>query len=292
MELRYLFEFCILAEIGNFLEAADELDMSQSTLSRHLSALEMEFGVPLFIRTTRRTKISQFGKILLTYANQLLKLEQELFNDINKIKNSSDTKISIGSVPAMIRHDITNYISPFFKKNTHVTFEIIEEESANLKEMVRNGTIDFAFIREEIRSKHEFVSITIKKDKLAAVIPASHPLAESKNIPLIQFKDENFLLLAKGTLMYKLCMNTCNEAGFDPKICYTSHRADNIIDLVAKGMGIALLNNSSVDVINNIGVVTVSINPSIETNIDLIYLKERAMSKNCLAFLQFLTIQQ
>jgi len=65
MEISQLKEFVVLAETGNFLEAADLLYSSASSLSKHIKSMETELGVLLFERTTRKVKISKYGLILL-----------------------------------------------------------------------------------------------------------------------------------------------------------------------------------------------------------------------------------
>jgi DNA-binding transcriptional LysR family regulator len=288
MELQYLFEFCILAEIGNFLEAADELDMSQSTLSRHINALETDLGAPLFIRTTRQVKISGFGKILLPYARQMLQMEQNLFNDFAKENKSIKNIISIGSIPAIAQYDITTTLVRFQKDNPTYTFEITESESADLKKKIKNETLDFAFIRELDDSGNEFAFLPYKSDRLVAIMPATHPLGTSKSLCMEDLRNESFLLLPEGTLMHEICINECMDAGFMPKICYTSSRADNIIDLVAKGMGVALLNRIPVAPLLASNTVIIDIVPAIETQIDLIYLKDKTMTKASKTFLTFI----
>ena len=58
MEIDYIREFVILADIGNYMEAADILFISQSTLSRHIKSIEEDLGAPLFDRTTRKVTIN------------------------------------------------------------------------------------------------------------------------------------------------------------------------------------------------------------------------------------------
>ena len=77
MEINYLKEFVVLAQTGNFMEAADILYVSQSTLSKHIKSMELELGVPLFDRTTRKVTISKFGELLLPYAQQIAELQDK-----------------------------------------------------------------------------------------------------------------------------------------------------------------------------------------------------------------------
>ena len=71
MNTEYLKEFVVLAETKNFWEASDRLYMNQSTLSKHIKSLENELGVDLFLRTTRRVELTNYGQTFLPYAKYL-----------------------------------------------------------------------------------------------------------------------------------------------------------------------------------------------------------------------------
>ena len=90
MQIDYIKEFIILAEIGNFLEAADHLFMSQSTLSRHIKSLEDDLGTPLFDRTTRKVSLNEYGHLFLPYAREISKIQYnyttELYNKLHNVR--------------------------------------------------------------------------------------------------------------------------------------------------------------------------------------------------------------
>ncbi|MBQ9309111.1 MAG: LysR family transcriptional regulator, partial [Clostridia bacterium] len=72
METEYLRQFALLAKECHFQTAADLLYISQSTLSKHIAALEKELGEPLFYRTTRQVSLTPFGEKMLPYAEKII----------------------------------------------------------------------------------------------------------------------------------------------------------------------------------------------------------------------------
>lgn len=72
MELNHVKEFIALTKTENYLEAAENLFISQSSLSKHIKSLEAELGTTLFDRTTRQVKLNEAGKVFLKYAQQLI----------------------------------------------------------------------------------------------------------------------------------------------------------------------------------------------------------------------------
>ena len=74
----------------------------------------------------------------------------------------------------------------------------------------------------------------------------------------------------EGTLLYSLCIRACEEAGFTPGVSYTSHRIENIIDLVSKNMGIGLLmQKQAAYYANNADIRILPVEPELTTHIDL-----------------------
>mgnify|MGYP000270200484 CR=1 FL=1 len=78
MELSYIREFVVLAETGNYLEAADALFIAQSSLSRHIKSIELDLGSPLFDRTTRKVVLNGFGQAFLPYAKRWWKYRKSM----------------------------------------------------------------------------------------------------------------------------------------------------------------------------------------------------------------------
>ena len=75
MDIEYFREFVILAETKNFWAASERLYIGQSSLSKHIKTLERDLGAPLFERTSRKVELTEFGKLMLPYAQSLGRLQ-------------------------------------------------------------------------------------------------------------------------------------------------------------------------------------------------------------------------
>ena len=273
MEINYLREFVVLAQTGSFMEAADILYSSQSTLSKHIKSIESELGVPLFDRTTRKVRISKFGQLLLPYAKQIAELEDK-YTAILKSSLETDREIlTLGSIPALAQYNITDVFVNFKKSRPQATINVMQAGSEEMKEMLRQKKCELAFIRDTDEVDDDLVKIPYAVDTMVAVLPTNHPLAKQKTIPLRMLADEDFLLTAKQTMLYRLCIRACEQCGFEPKIAYTDHNLGNLCDLVIKGMGVALLMKQLALYVSTPKVAVVDISPCVSTQISLCYLK-------------------
>lgn len=278
MEIGYIKEFVVLVETGNYMEAAEKLFISPSALSRHIKSMEEELGTPLFERTARKVHLNTFGAIFLPYAKEISDIQRKYMTSIHNSLKKSPATVTAGSIPMMTQYNITDIMTRFQQENPSYTLNIIEADSTELRNMLEKGQLDFAFVRDISETDNKFTKLPFSVDTLAAVFPSSHPLAELDAVQLEQLKDENLLLLSKDTFMYSLCITKCKQAGFEPKIVFTCHSASKIIDLVARGVGTALLMKKSVAYFSNPDISIVDVKPDITTTISLAYSKTAPLS--------------
>jgi len=278
MDINYIKEFVMLADMRNFLEASEALFISQSSLSKHIKQLEKELGAALFDRTTRKVSLTEYGATFLPYAKQISTLQYQyttaLLNKSSRIRQT----ISIGSIPVMAPYRITDSIMKFQIENSSFSVNLIEGESAQLKEMLRRDACELAFLREMDDSDEEFTKTPYTDDHLAAVLPIRHPLANAEYVNISQLKEENFLFLQPHSLLYELSTKACKDAGFSPNIVFAGKRAENITDLVGKGMGVSLLMRKPVEYLSNSRISIINVSPEIKTYIKIYYKKNAQLS--------------
>lgn len=277
MELNYIKEFVVLAEIGNYLEAADQLFIAQSSLSRHIKSMEDELGTSLFHRG-RKISLTEFGKIFLPYARQIVELQQSYQQELFEFKRSIQGTLSIGSIPSMAQYHIIDMLFRFEQENPNYTLNLTDGDSIQLMDMITDERLELAFVRSSKPLSDQFVQIEYAQDSLAAVVPAGHPLADKEALQLKDLASETLLMLSKDTFMYQMCVRACLSAGFQPRIGYTGRRGENLLAMVEKGAGIALLTQAPIRRPDNQNIRIIEIIPKITTSISLIYKNGRRLS--------------
>lgn len=270
MEINYLKDFVHLADVGNFLTAAEDLFISQSSLSKHIKVIEAELGVQLFNRTTRKVRLTEAGETFLVYAREIARQQTEYTRAIKNILTRTDDTVNLGALPTMAQYDITDIVYTFQRKNPEIKLNLIMGDTYDLRAKLDEGIIDMAFLRET-ELNDDYFRIYFHKDNLVAVIPIDHPLAENDSIRLEQLKDEDLCVMAKNTMLYDLCDKLCRQAGFEMKVFYQGHHLTNIADFVIKGEAIALVTEGQTKFIKHPSTKIVNIEPLTYTEIDLCY---------------------
>ena len=291
-------EFVVLAQTCNYLQAADQLFISQSTLSKHIKALERGLGVELFNRTTRRVQLTDQGRVFLPFARKLSMLAHDAEVALADAEDNERRVLDIGSIPVMVPYGITKVLHYFEAQHRDCKLRITEGEADQLRNLLRTGELDLAFIREwdgDVANEgddSEFETTEFAEDQLAVVVPSGHPLAERPSIRLRELANEEFLLLPKGTVMDALVTDACAMEGFVPEVRYRGTRAENIIDLVARGMGVSLLMRTPAAYLARAAVSIVNLEQPIITKIKVYRLRDREASPEALEFLDYLPVAQ
>jgi LysR family transcriptional activator of glutamate synthase operon len=288
MEMDYLCEFAVIAKLGSFSLAAEELFISQSSLSKHIIALEKELNVQLFDRTSRKVALSEGGAQILPYANQVFEIKERITKIAAEQVSRQKRVIKIASIPVMAEYDITGAIARFQKEYPEINLSISEYEQYEILRLLESAECELAFIRKSLVESPTLEHTTFCKDYMVVVLPRSHYLSAEKALQLQQLENEEFLFLDKGTALYDLCFDLCLGSGFTPKVKYTGHRPENIVDFVSQGMGIALLMKRHTDYFKNAGVTCIDVTPRVESAIYLTRIKSHKLSHAAKVFWDYI----
>ena len=99
MTLEQLQYFVVIVETGTFLGAAEELHLSQSSLSKSIQRMERELNVVLFDRSGRSARLTEAGHQFYNDAKNVLSAYTQLINNLNQIKDSNENTLKLGLLP-------------------------------------------------------------------------------------------------------------------------------------------------------------------------------------------------
>ncbi len=291
MDLKHLREFMAIVETGSYSRASERLSVSQSVLSKHMVSLETELGVQLLNRSQKAATLTEFGDILYPYAKKILIEHDHYFETFNQMKNSQRKSIIIGCIESMKLYGLMQAIEEF--KVTYPDIEVtIQNGEADLKDHLLREQVDIAFVREppKLFSEDERIgAVKCVSDTVVAILPSDHPLAQKGSVSLIQLKDEPFYFLERELPLSRLCINTCNSAGFSPKISGSGFSGPEIVDLISRVGGVALLARKPFEenFRDDPRVKAVEISQYFRTYITLIYLSDSSNPLVSTLFLPF-----
>lgn len=134
MELRVLNYFLAIAREENFTKAAQQLHITQPTLSRQIAQLEEELGVDLFVRSNHNIILTEDGMILKRRAQEILSLADKTKRDFLYKDENLEGVISIGSGEFLSTRCLTDCIAQFRRKYPLVRYEFYSGNAGNIRD--------------------------------------------------------------------------------------------------------------------------------------------------------------
>ena len=283
MELRVLNYFLAIAREENFTKAAQQLHITQPTLSRQIAQLEEELGVDLFVRSNHNIILTEDGMILKRRAQEILSLADKTKRDFLHKDENLEGVISIGSGEFLSTRCLTDCIAQFRRKHPLVRYEFYSGNAGNIRDQIERGLLDIGLMSEPIDiRKYEFISMPIKEE-WGAFVREDSPLIDKDFIAPQDLVDIP-LILPLGDFAESHIGKWVGE--------YISQ-----IDVIAKGN---LLYNEAMMAQSNIGAVIgirlksnydrlrfIPLNPSLKIDTALAWKKEQIFSAATTAFIDF-----
>ncbi|MBI9052158.1 MAG: LysR family transcriptional regulator substrate-binding protein [Anaerolineaceae bacterium] len=228
----------------------------------------------------------------MPYAEQIVNLKDQYSTILQNSLETDRELLTLGSIPALAQYNITDILVEFKKNCSQATINVTQFGTEELKDKLRQRKCELAFVCETDEEDDDIEKYLYMMDELVVVLPIWHPLAKEENIPLATIKNEDFILMEKQTKPHKLSLIACQQSGFEPKIAHTDNKLETILDLVEKGLGVALLMKRLAQCIFNEQICVVDISPKVYAQINLCYLKNGELSDAAYEFIECVKSQQ
>ena len=182
MEIKNLRYFLAVAREENMSKAAEQLHVSQPTLSTTLKSLEEELGKKLFVRHSFSISLTDEGMLLRDRAQDLVAMSDKIEQEFNSLDDITGGNIYFGLAESYQIRYLAREIYKLKEKYPNFTYHITSGDTEQVTEKLDKGILDFAVLCETPDSnKYEYVKFP-EADVWGAIISSSHPLAKKKSI--------------------------------------------------------------------------------------------------------------
>lgn len=241
MELRQLHYFVKVAKKQHVTQAAEELHVAQSAVSRQIHQLEEELGISLFVQKGRNLQLTSVGKLFLSRVETILEDLDRAVVEVHEFLDPMQGEVRVGFPHSLGINLLPTVVASFRKQHPNVKFRLRQGTFLSLIRDVIEGEIDLSFI-SPFPDTHDYVAgELLLSEELLAILPAQHELAEEKTIKLEQLKDESFVMFSEAYSLRRIVLAACKQAGFVPRIGFEGEETDTIRGLVAAGLGVSLM---------------------------------------------------
>ena len=243
MELRHLRTFLTVAEALSFNKASEKLRIAQPALSRQVQDLEDEIGVDLLKRSPRGVTLTAEGKLFLEEARDVLRRADESVKKVQALARGEYGELNIGYSPTPTVEILPPALAGFQKANPDVRVLLHDMSSDEIVDGLRNGGLQLALTAWPSAEYHPDVEFeSLRTYPICAVLPASHPLARLKTIPLEKFAAEPLVTLNRKNYpdAHAMLDQLFRSLGIKPRIALECDSGSSVITAIESGRGIAL----------------------------------------------------
>ncbi len=237
MNIQKYLAFVKTVEYGSFTKAAEILHYSQSGISRMINDLEKEWKVILLERSKAGVKLTSDGLRLLPHAKGVCMEYEKLQMQVDELNGLQSGLIRIGTFSSVATHWLPKIIKEFQKDYPNIDYELLLGDYKEIEEWIADGRVDCGFLR--LPAHPDFQTIFLEQDKLFAILPENHPLANCDKFPIHALSEEPFMLLEKGDKAeISEIFERCNII---PNVRFTTWDDYAIMSMVESGLGISIL---------------------------------------------------
>lgn len=240
MDIRHLQYFLEVARQHSFTKAAQVLFITQPTISKTVKSLEDELGVTLLDRYGKNVKLTDAGEVFARQAQEIVTSFHNLSSELDDLMNLKKGHIRIGLPPMIGASFFPKVIGAFYKQYPNITIQLFEDGGKKVENDILTGALDVG-VTVLPADESLFDSYIFVDESLRAVLHPLHSLAEQDEIGLTELSEDGFILFREDFTLHDRIIGACQKAGYQPRIIYESAQWDLISNMVAAGLGVALL---------------------------------------------------
>jgi DNA-binding transcriptional LysR family regulator len=242
LDARRLRVLCAVADHPTLSAAADALSYTPSAVSQQIVALERELGVRVLHRGPRGVRLTAAGHLLVEQARPILSGLQAAEASVIALDGLSRGRLALASFATAGATILPRAIAGFRARHPEVVITLTQADPQPAMARLRAGEVDLILTADAEPPPDGRVEIvTLLEDPLCAVLPSSHPLAGREALALEELASETWVDTPSGSDARRLLLWACARAGFIPRVAFESDEYLTIQELVAAGVGVALV---------------------------------------------------
>lgn len=213
-------EFIVLARCLNFTSAAEQLNLTQPALSKHIAALEKEFAAPLFTREHRGLRLTEAGKTVLEMSTAIVAAYDGARAAVERLSREKPIRID-GTLFDEVVSSIISLTTALLKNDDQPNIVVEHQEHSPLMGLLLSGQVDIllSYIGEEDMQRYGLASFHLTQSQFVAILDSDNPLAGRAGLHLEDLKDMTFIQCIDdySSSGWACIEQACRNHGFSPK---------------------------------------------------------------------------
>ncbi len=237
--LHQLKVFEAAARHSSFTRAAEELFLTQPTVSMQIKQLTKSVGLPLFEQVGKRLYLTEAGRELFATCRQIFETIAQFEMKVADLKGLKQGQLRLAAITTA-KYFIPRLLGPFCQlyPGIEISLQVTNHERI-LERML--GNLDDLYIMSQIPEHLDVSYQPFLDNPLVVIAPAYHPLAHEKNIPIERLAQEPFIMREPGSGTRRTVQKLLDEEGVKVKVKLELGSNEAIKQAIAGGLGISIL---------------------------------------------------
>jgi DNA-binding transcriptional LysR family regulator len=238
--LRQLRYFLAVAEELHFGRAAERAGIAQPPLTQQIQKLERALGCQLLVRG-RKTHLTEAGSALAADARRLVEQADRVFDRTRRVARGEIGQLRVGGPPSVMLTALPDTVRRYRQLHPNVDFTLREMATSKIEEALLARELDLGFLRESQPGRPLQAALFLR-ERLVAILPATHRLASAPSLALKKMRAEPFVFFPPhlGPAFHQHLVQACVTAGFSPTVVQEVAQWQTVVSFVAAGMGVSL----------------------------------------------------
>ena len=245
MQLSQVEAVVAVARDGQVSRAASSLNVTQPALTARIHGLEQELGVELFARSGRGMELSPAGRAFLPFAERALATLRDGGELLAELRRGGAGELRVGAAPAVSTYVLPPLLVRYTERHPNVRLVVRTGHSEEIVDLAIRQEIDVGLTRE-LAPDRRIVMRPLYDDELVLVARRGHPLTVAGEVDVARIGEARLILFDRTSSYYDLTNAFFRQAGVSPRGVMELDNIDAAKQMVAHGLGIALLPTTAV----------------------------------------------
>ena len=239
MLLKQIECFLTVAKLGNLSRAANEMFLTQPTLTARLKALEEDVGNQLFIRTKGGMKLTEAGNSFLPYAERCVESIENGKQHLKELREGTAGHLKIGALPRVSTYTLPGLLGRFTAEYPGVLVSVRTGHSADIMDMVLREEVQLGLGRT--LDHPDIESTPLYDEDLVLVVNPEHPFASKETVNIKDVSGENLILFDRASAAYELTKLLFRSSGLQEPRTMELDNIEAAKRMVEHRLGVAFL---------------------------------------------------
>lgn len=246
MDVRDLQVFLSVAKHLNYTRAAEEVNLSQPSVSVRMRQLERDLGSKLFEQLGKKVALTEAGQLLIPYATRVIAILEDVRHAVDELKGLERGSLRIGASTTPGMYLVPQTIAHFKQRYPRVEVHLAVRDTRQIEEGVIQNEFDFGFVGGHLAGDDVDV-IPWLTDQIVLVTAPKHRLAQKKSVKPHDLQKERFIIREPGSATRAAILTHLQKRDVEMNTIMEMENPESVKKAVQSGLGIAFISKFAVE---------------------------------------------